>query len=69
VEFEPTIPPFERAKTVHALDRAATVIGKKNVTLLSKIQVTNHEDVGSMFLDSYTALKPQKVAHFRGNIQ
>jgi hypothetical protein len=24
---EPTIPVFERAKTVHALDRAATVIG------------------------------------------
>jgi hypothetical protein len=29
VEFEPTIPAFERAKTVHALDRAATVIGCK----------------------------------------
>jgi hypothetical protein len=28
VRFEPTIPVFERAKTVHALDRAATVIGK-----------------------------------------
>jgi hypothetical protein len=28
VGFEPTIPVFERAKTVHALDRAATVIGK-----------------------------------------
>jgi hypothetical protein len=27
VEFEPTIPAFERAKTVHALDGAATVIG------------------------------------------
>jgi hypothetical protein len=26
VEFEPTIPAFERAKTVHALDRAATAI-------------------------------------------
>jgi hypothetical protein len=25
--FEPTIPEFERAKTVYALDRAATVIG------------------------------------------
>jgi hypothetical protein len=30
VRFEPTIPAFERAKTVHALDRAATVIGKTN---------------------------------------
>jgi hypothetical protein len=27
VGFQPTIPVFERAKTVHALDRAATVIG------------------------------------------
>jgi hypothetical protein len=29
VGFEPTIPVFERAKTVHALDCAATVIGQK----------------------------------------
>jgi hypothetical protein len=28
VGFEPMIPVFERAKTFHALDRAATVIGK-----------------------------------------
>jgi hypothetical protein len=27
VGLEPTIPVFEQAKTVHALDRAATVIG------------------------------------------
>jgi hypothetical protein len=27
VGFEPTIPAFKRAKTVHALDRAAIVIG------------------------------------------
>jgi hypothetical protein len=27
VRFEPTIPVFEWAKTVHASDRAATVIG------------------------------------------
>jgi hypothetical protein len=27
VGFELTIPEFKRAKTVHALDRAATVIG------------------------------------------
>jgi hypothetical protein len=27
VRFKPTIPVFERAKTVHDLDRAATVIG------------------------------------------
>jgi hypothetical protein len=29
VGLEPTIPVFERAKTVHALDRAAIVIGAK----------------------------------------
>jgi hypothetical protein len=28
VGFEPMIPVFERSKTVHALDRAATVIGR-----------------------------------------
>jgi hypothetical protein len=28
VGFEPTTPVFERVKTVHVLDRAATVIGK-----------------------------------------
>jgi hypothetical protein len=27
VEFEPTIPEFKRAKTVHALDRTTTVMG------------------------------------------
>jgi hypothetical protein len=27
VGFEPTIPVFERAKTIHALDRAVTDIG------------------------------------------
>jgi hypothetical protein len=29
VGFEPTIPVFERAKTVHALDGATTVIGRQ----------------------------------------
>jgi hypothetical protein len=29
--FEPTIRVFERAKAVHALERAATVIGVKNI--------------------------------------
>jgi hypothetical protein len=30
VGFKPMIPVFERAKTVHALDRVATVIGEVN---------------------------------------
>jgi hypothetical protein len=29
VGFDPTIAVFKRAKTVHALDRAATVMGKE----------------------------------------
>jgi hypothetical protein len=29
--FEPTIPVFERAKTVHAFDLEAIVIDKKNI--------------------------------------
>jgi hypothetical protein len=29
VGFEPTTPVFEQAKTVHAVDRAAAVIGSK----------------------------------------
>jgi hypothetical protein len=33
VGLEPTIPVFERAKTVHALDRTATVIGDGDVSI------------------------------------
>jgi hypothetical protein len=33
VGFEPTIPVFERAKTVHTLDRATNVIGKWKTNL------------------------------------
>jgi hypothetical protein len=44
VGFEPTIPAFEQAKTVHALDRAATVIFKPNtkVKVSKDIAVTSH---------------------------
>jgi hypothetical protein len=37
VEFEPTTPMFERAKTVYVLDRAATVISNFFNTLLNNI--------------------------------
>jgi hypothetical protein len=36
VRFEPTTPEFERAKTVHALDRVATVIGPSSVSQARK---------------------------------
>jgi hypothetical protein len=39
VGFEPTIPLFERAKTVHALDRATNVIGYPQ-NLAPKIKFT-----------------------------
>jgi hypothetical protein len=38
VGFEPTIPAFERAKTVHALDRATTVIGLPSVYVITKTE-------------------------------
>jgi hypothetical protein len=44
VGFEPTIPSFERAKTVHAVDRAATVIGGLLLCLL-----LNNDDGGNIF--------------------
>jgi hypothetical protein len=34
VEFEPTTSAFEEAKTDHALDRAATVIGKPEFNIV-----------------------------------
>jgi hypothetical protein len=34
VGFEPTTPVYERAQTVHALDRAATAIGVANAAFL-----------------------------------
>jgi hypothetical protein len=40
VGFEPTIPVFERAKTVHASDRAATVIG---LTTLPTVQILQRQ--------------------------
>jgi hypothetical protein len=41
VGFESTVPPFERAKRIHALDRAAAVIGNTNTRSqdLKKISV------------------------------
>jgi hypothetical protein len=33
--FEPTSPVFEPAKTVHALDRAASVIGEHNISAIN----------------------------------
>jgi hypothetical protein len=42
VGFEPTIPAFERAKTVHALDCAATVIGNFRRIVITNIVNSFH---------------------------
>jgi hypothetical protein len=45
VGFEPTIPTFEGAETVHALDRAAAVIGKETKVIrenLPQCYLSNH---------------------------
>jgi hypothetical protein len=38
VGFEPTIPVLERVKTVHALDRAASVIGSSRTTEYKRVE-------------------------------
>jgi hypothetical protein len=43
VGFEPTIPVFERTKTVHALDRAATVMGIS----VNTVQILSYESIKS----------------------
>jgi hypothetical protein len=50
VGFEPTIPEFELAKTVHAFDRAATVIGASRIQLFSKrqLQLTSRSKLESV---------------------
>jgi hypothetical protein len=39
VGFEPTIPVYERAKTVHALDRAANVISYEYYRNLKSVSI------------------------------
>jgi hypothetical protein len=52
VGFETTMPAFERAKTVHALDRAATANG------FARIQINNSaENYRRVLLQGYFLLK------------
>jgi hypothetical protein len=41
VAFDPTVPVSERARTVHALDRSATVTGKLYIASYNWILVNN----------------------------
>jgi hypothetical protein len=45
VGFEPTIPVFERAKTAHALDRAANVLGFMYFIQVEKTLVCMHNAI------------------------
>jgi hypothetical protein len=45
VGLEPTIPVFKRAKTFHALDRAATVTGDDNNNI--RVNKSNNNDGGA----------------------
>jgi hypothetical protein len=46
VGFEPTIPAFERAKTVHALDRAVTVMGHLDLLPRSRmVELYTHSPI------------------------
>jgi hypothetical protein len=45
VGFEPTVPAFERAKTVHVLDSSATVTGLKLILHLIKTSMVQCIDV------------------------
>jgi hypothetical protein len=51
VEFEPTIPAFERAQTVRALDRAATVI---DLILLSR----HNSGIDTPYVSMYYMFRP-----------
>jgi hypothetical protein len=57
VGFEPTFPAFERAKTVHALDRAATVIGPINIIRIIKLIKRCEEYVADLNIDGRIILK------------
>jgi hypothetical protein len=63
VGFEPTIPAFERAKTVHALDLAATVIGCEGVYTYSYLcekprdENFSHADMGAALYNTKMIIK------------
>jgi hypothetical protein len=50
--FEPTIPSFERVKTVHAVDRAATVI-RRIQFCVHKFLFSNWKNGGFLYLRAY----------------
>jgi hypothetical protein len=62
--FDPTIPVFERAKTVHALDRAATVIGDIKNMQTCKCDSVSHAPItkhGKHFIMVHRSTLPSKT--------
>jgi hypothetical protein len=57
VVFELTIPVFEPTKMVHALDRAATVIGFLNFTYAHKILSVLTEETGYVETKDYLLVR------------
>jgi hypothetical protein len=53
VGFEPTTPAFERAKTFHSLDRAATVIGLDKLGGLKIITKNQRNSILKLILCSF----------------
>jgi hypothetical protein len=62
VGFEPTVPGFELAKMVHALDRAATVIGREIMCI--PIKNTNRDCLKNSIQNHYTHLL--QIQHLSG---
>jgi hypothetical protein len=59
VGFEATIPVFERVKTVHALDRAAAVIGlppKLGISIGFKSRPGNHTEMPGVLPPSWDVI-------------
>jgi hypothetical protein len=63
VGFEPTIPVFERAKTVYALDRAATVMGSMKVHRSQKTLLLMHSCAAQILNHSLRLLRQAQVRY------
>jgi hypothetical protein len=65
VGFESTIPVFERAKTVHVLDRAATVTGTQIYLVIRNRSLTLNSTSGSMIDPQVTAYVAKKLTNVK----
>jgi hypothetical protein len=62
VGFETTIPVFKRTKTVHALDRAATVIGTCMITCkYIEVELMQCDDYYQLTVASWWLVRPKRV--------